>query len=101
MKESLILIDENSLDFSTSAQAFATLSSETSKEADAHNLVAQALVNDIAMPLKNLAESQTKERNSVIFYERNLIELFSSKIEGILNGKFREWNAQKEKDIKV
>ena len=61
-------IDENSLDFSTSAQAFATLATETGKEAIAHNLVAQTLVNDISMPLKNLAENQVKERKLVIFY---------------------------------
>lgn len=89
------------MDFSTSAQAFATLSSETSKEADAHNVVAQALQNEIAMPLKNLAESQTKERRSVSLNQRNSIRFFSSKLEDILNRKFKEWNGQKEKDIKV
>lgn len=48
------------------AQALTTLSSQTSRESDAHTVAASALLNDIVMPMKNLAEAQSKERKSVI-----------------------------------
>ncbi len=57
----------------TLAHAFTTLSTQTSKESDAHTVIANTLLNDISIPMKNLAEAQLKERRSVndkkrIFY---------------------------------
>ncbi len=47
------------------AQAFTTLATQTEKEADAHSVIAGALLNDISIPLKSLVEAQVKERKSV------------------------------------
>jgi hypothetical protein len=47
------------------AQAFITLATQTEKEADAHSVIAGVLLNDISIPLKNLAEVQVKERKPV------------------------------------
>lgn len=50
---------------STLAQAFTTLSIQTSREAEAHSVIAGTLLSDISIPMKNLAEAQTKERKPV------------------------------------
>ena len=42
-----------------------TLATQTSKEGDAHSCIAGALINEIITPMKNLAESQNKDRKSV------------------------------------
>jgi hypothetical protein len=47
------------------AQALTTLSTQTSKENDAHAAIASALLNDISIPMRNLAEAQNKDRKSV------------------------------------
>lgn len=53
--------------------------------------------------MKNLAEAQAKERVPVNekheIYSEGYSNLFQ--IEETLNGKFKEWNAQKEVDNKV
>ncbi len=49
----------------TLALAFTTLATQTSKESDAHSVIAGTLLNDISMPMKNLAEAQLKDRKSV------------------------------------
>lgn len=63
------------------------------------------MLNDISIPMKNLAEAQAKERKSVNkrknkgFFLYYFFLIF--KIEDILNGKFKEWNTQKDEDNKV
>ncbi|CAF1406523.1 unnamed protein product [Adineta ricciae] len=62
-----------------------TLSSQTSKQSDAHSMIADVLLQDMSMPIRNFAEAQLKEIKS---------------IEETLNSKFKEWNAQKDNDNK-
>ncbi len=47
------------------AQAFTTLGLQTEKEADAHSMIASVLLNEMAIPMRNLADAQAKERKSV------------------------------------
>jgi hypothetical protein len=51
--------------YRTLAQAFIALATQTSKESEGHSLIAGVLANDISIPIKNLAESQYKDRKSV------------------------------------
>ncbi|CAF2706637.1 unnamed protein product [Rotaria sp. Silwood2] len=69
----------------TLSTAFTILAAQTSKESDAHSAVANILLSEISMPMKNLAEAQYKERKL---------------IEDTLNGKFKEWNDAKDVDNK-
>ncbi|CAF1185957.1 unnamed protein product [Rotaria sordida] len=65
--------------------AFTVLGTLISKESEAHSTMANILLTDISIPMKNLAETQYKERKS---------------IEETLNGKFKEWNNAKDIDNK-
>ncbi|CAF1047556.1 unnamed protein product [Rotaria sordida] len=65
--------------------AFTMLATLISKESEAHSTMANILLTDISIPMKNLAETQYKERKS---------------IEETLNGKFKEWNNAKDIDNK-
>ncbi|CAF1070134.1 unnamed protein product [Rotaria sordida] len=65
--------------------AFTALGTLISKESEAHSTMANILLTDISIPMKNLAETQYKERKS---------------IEETLNGKFKEWNNAKDIDNK-
>ncbi|CAF4868928.1 unnamed protein product [Rotaria sp. Silwood1] len=69
----------------TLSTAFTLIAAKTSKEIDAHSALANILLSEIVMPMKNLAEIQYKERKS---------------IEETLNGKFKEWNIAKDIDNK-
>ncbi|CAF0924213.1 unnamed protein product [Rotaria sp. Silwood1] len=66
-------------------QAFTTLATQTNIESEAHNIIANILLNKISIPMKNLADTQLKARKP---------------IEDALNGKFKAWKDKKEIDTK-
>ena len=46
-------------------QALDVIGSATEKESDAHTTIANVLLQQISIPLKNLTENQTKDRKAV------------------------------------
>jgi hypothetical protein len=66
-------------------QAFTTIAMQTNAESEAHNLIANTLLNKICVPMKNLADTQLKARKP---------------IEDTLNGKFKAWKDKKDTDNK-
>lgn len=46
-------------------QALSTIATQTNVESEAHNLVANVLVNKISVPMRNLADTQLKARKPV------------------------------------
>jgi hypothetical protein len=50
-------------------QAFNTIATQTSAESEAHQLMANALLSEISVPMKNLAETQSKARRPVSLNE--------------------------------
>ena len=46
-------------------QALDTMGTQTERECDAHTMMANVLLNQLSIPLKNLAENQAKERKTV------------------------------------
>ncbi|CAF4340042.1 unnamed protein product [Rotaria sp. Silwood2] len=66
-------------------QAFTTIATQTNIESEAHNLIANVLLNKISVPMKNLADTQLKARKP---------------IEDAVNGKFKAWKDKKEIDTK-
>jgi hypothetical protein len=49
-------------------QAFTIIATQTNTESEAHNLIANTLMNKICVPMKNLAETQLKARKPVKFF---------------------------------
>ncbi|CAF5089731.1 unnamed protein product [Rotaria magnacalcarata] len=69
----------------TLSNAFTMLATQTNRQSDAHSEMANVLLNDIFTPIKNLADTQNRERRA---------------IEETMNAKFKEWNNQKSNDNK-
>ncbi len=46
-------------------QAFISIATQTNNESEAHNLIANTLLNKISVPMKNLADTQLKARKPV------------------------------------
>ena len=46
-------------------QAFGSVATQTNAESEAHQLMANTLLNKISVPMKNLAETQSKARKPV------------------------------------
>lgn len=46
-------------------QALDIIATQTEKECEAHTLMANVLLNQLSIPLKNLADNQVKERKTV------------------------------------
>ncbi|CAF1112562.1 unnamed protein product [Adineta steineri] len=65
--------------------ALTTLATQAGKESDARTIIADVLIKDISIPMKNRADKQLKEKKT---------------IEDTLNAKFKEWNTKKETDNK-
>lgn len=51
--------------FRSIPQALDTIGTLTEKESDAHTVIANALLQQISIPLKNLTENQAKDRKTV------------------------------------
>ncbi|CAM4816040.1 unnamed protein product [Rotaria magnacalcarata] len=66
-------------------QAFTTIATQINIESEAHNSIANILLNKISIPMKNLADTQLKARKP---------------IEDVLNGKFKVWKDKRETDTK-
>ncbi|CAF0998642.1 unnamed protein product [Rotaria sordida] len=66
-------------------QAFTAIATQTNIESEAHNVIANVLLNKISTPMKNLADTQLKARKP---------------IEDVLNAKFKAWKDKKEIDTK-
>ncbi|CAF0879099.1 unnamed protein product [Rotaria sordida] len=66
-------------------QAFTAIATQTNTESEAHNVIANVLLNKISTPMKNLADTQLKARKP---------------IEDVLNAKFKAWKDKKEIDTK-
>lgn len=47
-------------------QALTTIATQTNNENEAHNLLANSLLNKICVPMKNLGDTQVKARKPVI-----------------------------------
>ncbi|CAF0866204.1 unnamed protein product [Didymodactylos carnosus] len=67
------------------ANAFHQLSVQTNVESDAHKQLANTISKDISLPMKTLAETQSRARKT---------------IEDGLNSKFKAWRDQKDTDKK-
>ncbi|CAF1090374.1 unnamed protein product [Adineta steineri] len=66
-------------------EALTTVSTQTNNESEAHNLLANVLLNKISLPMKNLTDTQSKARKP---------------IEDALYAKFKIWKDKKEIDNK-
>jgi hypothetical protein len=60
-----IVLAKNMFIYRTLAQAMTTLSLQATRESEAHTCICDTLLNDISIPMKNLAEKQSKDRKLV------------------------------------